>query len=182
MKGSSGSSSSSSGGSSSNNKSFDLGLVSFFVSGLSSYYLYRKSRHGVESFISTGRIGRIFVSASHVVVALNYALGLYMALTVGKVVYIQFATYCFLFMFLWFYSAYISWNLVGNTLDIGVDEDDEDEDDESDDGFDDDSSGGAAFDNNFFDEFDDEHHNDYMFNFHKKSISNDHGISRRSQF
>ncbi len=168
------------------NKSFDIGLVSFFISALSSLYLFRKTRCGVEGFVPTGSIGRIFVSLSHIIVALSYGLGLYMAATVGKKIYIKFATYCLVFMFIWSYSAYIGWKLVGNTLDIGLEEEDEDDydyDDEDDMS----GSGGGDFDNNFFDDFDDDEQrqSDYMFNFSKNSMANEDGgggISRRSKF
>mmetsp|Transcript_3661 Transcript_3661/g.4298 ORF Transcript_3661/g.4298 Transcript_3661/m.4298 type:complete len:229 (-) Transcript_3661:211-897(-) len=118
---------------------FDLGCISFFLSAISSFYLYLKTKNGIRSFKSIGKIGKIIVTFSHLIVMANYMLGAYMAFIVGKVIYVRFATYCIIFTFLWFGSAILSWKLMTNTSDIGIDEesddgeeDDDDEDEEYD--------------------------------------------------
>ena len=108
---------------------FDLGLICFSISVLSSLYLYIKTRNGVTGFTSTGIIGRAFVTIAHVIVSFTYAIGAFMACTVGKKIYIQFATYCVIFTFLWSCSAYVAWILITNTLEIGLDDDEDDEKD-----------------------------------------------------
>lgn len=99
-------------------KSFDLGMVSFFLSGSSSLYLYGITRRGVAGFKAPGILGRNLVLASHLIVALNYALGAFLALTLGSKIYFRYATYCIIFFFGWLYTASLGWNLVTNTLDI----------------------------------------------------------------
>ena len=101
---------------------FDLGIISFFLSGSSSIYLYVKTKNGVNEFTSTGRIGRLLVTMTHIVVVLNYALGAYLACFAGRKIYVSFATYCVLFVFLWSFSAYTCWRLITNTIEIGIDE------------------------------------------------------------
>jgi hypothetical protein len=139
---------------------FDLGMVSFLLSGLSSLYLFIKTRKGVDGFTSTGVCGRAFVIITHLIVSMNYALGAYMSFIVGKKVYMNFAIYCTVFTCLWSLSAYIGWILITNTIDIGLEEEDED---------------GEA------DDIDEEV--DYMYNLN--DLSNNYGdenISRRSIF
>ncbi len=102
-------------------KGFDLGIVSFLLSGSSSLYLFLISRKGSSGFTPPSVITRALVLISHVLVALNYALGAYMALTL-QVVYIKFAYYCIIFMILWLGCAVVGWTLVTNVLDIGVED------------------------------------------------------------
>ena len=74
--------------------SFDLGMVSFFISGLSSLYLYQKMWRSLSGFRLPGMTGRKLILASHVIVALNYALGAFLAFTLGGKIYFGFAYYC----------------------------------------------------------------------------------------
>lgn len=106
---------------------FDSGMISFFLSGSSSIYLYIKTKNGVNEFTSTGSIGRLLVTLTHIIVVANYALGAYLACSAGNKIYVSFATYCFIFMFLWSFSAYTCWRLITNTIDIGVEEGEEEE-------------------------------------------------------
>ena len=91
-----------------------------------------KTRKGIGGFTSTGTIGRIFVTVTHLIVAANYALGAYMACIVGKQIYIQFASYCVIFTYLWLYSACKCWKLITKTIEIGILDDDSDEEEEDD--------------------------------------------------
>lgn len=109
---------------------FDLGIISFFLPTLSSLYIYIKTRKGIDGFNSVGKIGRLLVMFTHLIVAFHHAFGLYMACTIGKVIYLRYATYSVTFMFLWSFSALISWKLLTNTLDIGIEEEDEEDFDE----------------------------------------------------
>ena len=115
---------------------FDMGTVSFFLVVLSSIYLFRKTRKGVDEFTSTGIIGRAFVTFTHIVVSFHHMIGLYMAITVGKAMYIKYATFSFCFTVLWGGSARIAWVLTTNTIEYGVDDDDyyydDDEEEEED--------------------------------------------------
>ena len=88
------------------------------------------SFEGIDGFKSVGKIGRLMVMFTHLIVAIHHAFGLYMACTIGKVIYVRYATYSVSFMFLWSFSALISWKLLTNTLDIGIEEDDEEDFDE----------------------------------------------------
>ncbi len=106
---------------------FDMGAVSFFLSGLSSFYLYRKTRKGIEAFTSTGVIGRAFVVFTHIVVSIHHALGAYMAMTVGKKVYLQYGTFCLVFTIFWLINARVSWILITNTIEYGIVEENDEE-------------------------------------------------------
>jgi len=101
---------------------FDGGMLSFFLSGASSFYLYRNTRNGAVGFRSSGKCGRGLILASHMIVCLNYALGTFLAFTIGDVVYFSFAYYCMIFFLVWLFCAMIGWNLVTNTLEIGDDD------------------------------------------------------------
>jgi len=107
--------------------SFDLGTISFAISGLSSFFLYRKSNKALDSFIPVGSYGRAAVLFSHLLVASNYALGAFFAYTEGRQIYVKFATYCTVFTFLWLVIAGIGWILVTRTQLIGVISEDDDE-------------------------------------------------------
>lgn len=85
---------------------FDLGVVSFALSAASSAYLL--TRRGEEP----SRLVRFLAFLSHLVVAANYALGSVFAFTVGKVVYVRFATYCITFALLWLVVAFVGWKLI----------------------------------------------------------------------
>ncbi len=114
-----------------NGTNFDLGVISFFLSGSSSFYLYLKTKEGLTKFRSPGNVGRGIILVSHLTVALNYALGAFLAFTLGDKIYYRFAIYCILFFFGWTYTAFIGWQLVTNTLHIGKFEDDADNIDNS---------------------------------------------------
>lgn len=64
---------------------------------------------------------------THLIVALHHAFGAYIACTIGKKIYIQYATYSVAFTLIWSFSAIISWKLITNVMDIGIDDDDEDD-------------------------------------------------------
>lgn len=105
---------------------FDGGVISFFLSGASSFYLFRRTRNGAEGFQSPGLIGRGWILASHLTVALNYALGAFLALTLGTRIYVKFAVYCVIFFLCWLSTALLGWNLVTQVLDYGVEDQIED--------------------------------------------------------
>ena len=90
-----------------------------------------KTRKGIGGFTSTGTIGRIFVTVTHLIVAANYALGAYMACIVGKQIYIQFASYCVIFTYLLLYCIQML-ELITKTIEIGILDDDSDEEEEDD--------------------------------------------------
>jgi len=106
-----------------NGSSFDGGVISFFLSGSSSLYLYRNTKRGPVRFSSPGVVGRGLILASHLSVALNYALGAFLAFALGTNIYFKFATYCIIFFLGWLYTAIYGWGLVTNTLDINAIED-----------------------------------------------------------
>ena len=101
-------------------KGFDLGMVSFSLSGLSSIYLYFKTRNDISEFIPLRRIHRVVILLSHLIVAANYALGVYFSFYAGKTVYLRFATYCLLFSILWAGVSIYTWKLIGQTMDINA--------------------------------------------------------------
>jgi hypothetical protein len=100
---------------------FDFGVMSFFLSGASSVYLLRMSRNGVNGFEPPTFICRVLVFLSHFTVAMNYALGGYLALSL-ETIYAKFAYYCIIFMVLWLFCAVVGWNLVTNVMDINAEE------------------------------------------------------------
>ena len=116
---------------------FDIGAVTFFFPGLSSLYLYLKTKGGIEHFSSTGVLGRGFVAFSHILVSIHHMIGVYMAITVGEEVYRRYFTFCMAFTFMWLISARVSWILITNTLEYRAEDyeydalyDYEDEDEE----------------------------------------------------
>uniref|UniRef100_A0A7S3QH34 Uncharacterized protein n=1 Tax=Chaetoceros debilis TaxID=122233 RepID=A0A7S3QH34_9STRA len=102
---------------------FDFGVVTFFLSGASSVYLLRMSRKDVNGFVEPrvpptykyiSRV-RVLVFLSHFTVAMNYAIGGYLAF--GKETKDeQFAYYCIIFMVLWLFCAVVGWNLITNIM------------------------------------------------------------------
>jgi len=102
---------------------FDLGLVSFFLSGSSSFFLHRITKDGVKGFRPVGRNGRLLFVSTHVIVALNYALGAFLACTLGETIYYVFLYYCMGFTLLWFISAFLLWDLISNTFYINPEDD-----------------------------------------------------------
>ena len=95
---------------------FDLGMISFFFSGSSSFFIHKITNDGVKGFRPVGRHGRLLIVATHVIVALNYALGAYIACTLGETVYYGFLFYCVGFTLLWSISAFLLWDLISNTF------------------------------------------------------------------
>lgn len=94
----------------------DLGIVSFFTTLMSSTYLWFKIfRHdNIEKKVPVplSRCNTIGVVFSHAFVALNYALGLFFALTIDETMLYNFGTYCWVFMMAWGYSTYRAWELL----------------------------------------------------------------------
>jgi len=132
----------------------DLGIFSFFGSGLSSAYLYyrtkcvnetssgnsddasgsRSSRRGSrieQDFKPIGIWGRRLIVATYWIVSANYALGVFFAFNIGDSVLVYFATYCIIFTILWMMVALIGWMLIGRTMNLVIssigEEDDEDD-------------------------------------------------------
>ena len=95
---------------------FDLGMISFFFSGSSSFFIHKITNDGVKGFRPVGRHGRLLIVSTHVIVALNYALGAYIACTLGETVYYGFLFYCMGFTLLWSISAFLLWDLISNTF------------------------------------------------------------------
>ena len=115
---------------------FDLGVFSFFGSGVSSALLLRsalggkccrRKKHMVQSegvdnygirrpnqitdraltHEPPGKCLRAFVALTHLTVAANYMLGILFAFTAGQRIYVYFATYCVIFSLLWLVAAYV---------------------------------------------------------------------------
>mmetsp|Transcript_4690 Transcript_4690/g.6887 ORF Transcript_4690/g.6887 Transcript_4690/m.6887 type:complete len:180 (+) Transcript_4690:136-675(+) len=104
---------------------FDFGVISFFLSGASSVYLLRMSRKGANGFVESpptyiSRV-RVLVFLSHFTVAMNYAIGGYLAFGIESKD-AQFAYYCIIFMVLWLFCAAVGWNLITNVMDINAEE------------------------------------------------------------
>lgn len=116
----------------------DLGIFSFgstFATSL--WILYRTKEGPLMTKIkrkSTGndpkrprRVAslptRVLVTASHVLVALNYALGALFAFTVSNNgnVYVKFATYCIIFICLWSGAAIMSFSLLKRLSEVEAD-------------------------------------------------------------
>ena len=102
---------------------FDLGAVSFFSTLCSALYIWSKcapEADAVDSYKKLNSPGSdplsksktILIVSTHVLVALNYTLGLLFALTIDETILKNFGMYCFVFMWGWFYSAYRLWNLL----------------------------------------------------------------------
>lgn len=112
---------------------FDLGVFSFFGSGVSSALLLctlkpcdccgrkgvdkedkvdngirtpNKTMDRVQSHAQPGQCLRAFVVLTHLTVAANYMLGILFAFTAGPRIYVYFATYCVIFALLWLIVAY----------------------------------------------------------------------------
>lgn len=114
---------------------FDLGVFSFFGSGVSSALLLRSALGGkcccgeekvdksedVDNYgirrpnqttdralthAPPGKCLRAFVALTHLTVAANYMLGILFAFTAGPRIYIYFASYCVIFSLLWLVAAY----------------------------------------------------------------------------
>jgi hypothetical protein len=86
----------------------DLGMYSFGTVVLSSHYLlWVLSRSSTIPCLT-----RALVTASHVMVCLNYMLGILFAFTVGTTIYYSFATYCIVFTGLWAYIVYRGYTML----------------------------------------------------------------------
>lgn len=106
---------------------FDLGIVSFFLSGSSALYIYKITCKGVKGFKNPGTMGRNLVVGAHIIVTINYALGAYLSLILNpNQIYYNFLYYCVIFTFLWGCSAFVAFDLISNTLSIEPDDDDYD--------------------------------------------------------
>jgi len=108
-------------------KGFDLGLISYAGSILSSSYLYYKTRQGVNKFTATSTLARTLVLATHLIVVSNHALGIYAAYNIGKVVYAKFAAYSITCTIFWLLVSLCGWRFITNTMDIKVVQNDETE-------------------------------------------------------
>jgi len=106
---------------------FDLGVISYAGSIFSSCYLYLKSKRGVDKFTGTPTFARTIVLATHLIVASNHALGIYVAYNIGKVVYMKFAAYSIACTIFWLLAAICGWRFITNTMDIGVVQNDDTE-------------------------------------------------------
>jgi hypothetical protein len=84
----------------------DLGIYSFFTTFLSSHYLLCRTRWGPTSGTSVATtFTRLVVTGSHVLVFLNYCLGILYAFTVGSHIYYIFGFYCISFAGFWGYIS-----------------------------------------------------------------------------
>lgn len=123
---------------------FDLGTVSFLTTALSSGYLL--SKQGERPTWKT----RIAITASHSLVAANYALGTWFSFNAGRKVYVVFALYCSTFTCLWVGVVVFGWRLVSDVKALyeeeEEDEEDFDDEEEMDNLYDDyDDDGGRGF-------------------------------------
>jgi len=106
---------------------FDLGVISYAGSIFSSCYLYLKSKRGVDKFTGTPTLARTIVLATHLIVASNHTLGIYVAYNIYEVVYVKFAYYSLACTIFWLFAAICGWRFITNTMDIGVVQNDDTE-------------------------------------------------------
>lgn len=100
-------------------RGFDFGIISYAGSIISSAFLYHRSRWGdAESFIPLSASTQWLVLITHLIVASNHALGIYVAYNMGKVVYVHFAAYSITCTTFWLIAALCGWKLITNTGDI----------------------------------------------------------------
>ena len=83
----------------------DLGIYSFFTTFVSSHYLLCRTRSSSGILVATS-LTRVLVTASHVLVFMNYCLGVLYSFTVGTSVYYVFGLYCVVFSGLWGYTTF----------------------------------------------------------------------------
>ena len=118
---------------------FDLGVFSFFGSGVSSAFLLctlkpcgycgrkavdkedkldngiRRPNKTMDRALSHAQPGKClsaFVILTHLTVVANYMLGILFAFTAGPRIYVYFAAYCVIFALLWLIVAYAGWVLM----------------------------------------------------------------------
>lgn len=84
---------------------FDLGVVSFASSAMSSFYLYQVAKLEKRQISS---VGKCITLSTFIAVSINYALG---ALIGIRNAWVQFSVYCIAFTILW-----IAITLMGNSL------------------------------------------------------------------
>ena len=108
---------------------FDVGILTFIPCIVSSVLLMRNSRNIVGSnengkgeFMSTGIYGRACVLACHIVVILNYLVGLLLALTIGSHIYLNFAIVNLLGVIIWLVCAVVGWSIMTRTLETHAEE------------------------------------------------------------
>jgi hypothetical protein len=89
----------------------DLGIVSFFTVVVSSSYLLVRTTDGKKTQ-PMSNLGKVLVTCTHVLVALNYALGSVFAFHWMDPIRVGFGIYCIVFMFLWFGAAYVGSKLM----------------------------------------------------------------------
>lgn len=111
----------------------DLGMYSFLTTLVSSHYVLWRTQRGPSAGIMVATpLTRVLVTASHVMVCLNYCLGVLYSYTVGSNVYYLFGGYCLIFSGLWGYTAFKGFvllsNLQINEVDIAARSDDGEED------------------------------------------------------
>jgi hypothetical protein len=93
----------------------DLGMYSFFTTLLSSHYVLWKTRRPISRFNPLATtMNRILISSSHVLVFLNYCLGVLFAFTVGSHIYYIFGTYCIIFSGLWGFVSFRGFTLMSS--------------------------------------------------------------------
>ena len=88
---------------------FDLGAVSFLTVMLTSAYLLIQ-RTPSPSFLTC-----LLVTASHLFVSINYALGAYIGLEVLDPPRQGFGAYCIVFSVLWAFSSFVGFKLLSPT-------------------------------------------------------------------
>ena len=89
----------------------DLGVVSFLTVMVSSSYLLVRTTDGKKT-LPVSHLGKVLVTVTHVLVALNYALGSVFAFHWLDPIKVGFGIYCIVFTFLWFGVAYIGSKLM----------------------------------------------------------------------
>eukprot|EP00978_Attheya_sp_CCMP212_P005955 scaffold13399_cov50-Attheya_sp.AAC.3 len=89
----------------------DLGVVSFFTVMVSSSYLLVRTTDGKKTR-PVSHLGKPLVTVTHVLVALNYALGCVFAFHWLDPIKVGFGIYCIVFTFLWLGVAYIGSKLM----------------------------------------------------------------------
>ena len=102
---------------------FDVGIITFIPSIVTSVLLMRKSQYeprdnqfGEVEFSSTTTHGRLCIVACHVVVIINYLVGIFLALTIGSHVYLSFAISCLGGLIIWSVIAIAGWKIITRTM------------------------------------------------------------------
>lgn len=88
---------------------YDLGIVSFLSTAISSAYLLWRTRPGI---IPIGKCAQVLVLLTHLFVAANYAIGTMFAFKWLEPVKVGFGIYCAIFIVVWLVVGVIGYLLI----------------------------------------------------------------------